>query len=74
VEALLDRTGGQTPLIDYVASQFESLGYHSWAHRVISSAGHMKVLLYMPLLLHNALAAMRQQCMGQKCGLYLNPD
>ncbi|DBA96588.1 TPA: hypothetical protein ACH3X1_015451 [Trebouxia sp. C0004] len=39
VEALLDRTGGQTPLIDYVASQFESLGYHSWAHRVISSAG-----------------------------------
>ena len=39
VEALLDRTGGQAPLIDYVASQFESLGYHSWAHRVISSAG-----------------------------------
>ncbi|KAL0032292.1 hypothetical protein WJX79_002892 [Trebouxia sp. C0005] len=39
VEALLDRTGGQTPLIDYVATQFESLGYHSWAHRVISSAG-----------------------------------
>ena len=41
VEALLDRTGGQTPLIDYVATQFESLGYHSWAHRVISSAGHL---------------------------------
>ena len=39
VEALLDRSGGQTPLIDYVASQFEALGYHSWAHRVISSAG-----------------------------------
>ena len=41
VEALLDRTGGQAPLIDYVAAQFECLGYHSWAHRVISSAGQL---------------------------------
>lgn len=42
VEALLDRTGGEAPLIGYVVGQFEALGYHSWAHRVISSAGGTK--------------------------------
>lgn len=26
-------------MIGYVVAQFEALGYHSWAHRVVSSAG-----------------------------------
>ena len=30
---------------------------------------NIKVVFYMPFLLHDALAATRQQCMGQKCGL-----
>lgn len=48
VEALLDRTGGQAPMIGYVVGQFEALGYHSWAHRVVSSAGTCPVCMSAP--------------------------
>jgi hypothetical protein len=39
VEALLDRCHGGPPLVSWVVSQLEGLGYRSWAHRVVSSAG-----------------------------------
>jgi len=39
VEALLDRVHGGPPLVSWVVEQLEQLGYNSWAHRVISSAG-----------------------------------
>ena len=35
----------------------------SYRQQVIS---YIKAVFYTPCLLHNALAAMRQQCMGQK--------
>ena len=38
MEALLDRIGQQPPVMDYVASELERLGY-SWAYRVIQTAG-----------------------------------
>jgi predicted CxxxxCH...CXXCH cytochrome family protein len=39
VEALLDRCHGGPPLVSWVVAQLEGLGYRSWAHRVVSSAG-----------------------------------
>ncbi|KAF6259619.1 S-adenosyl-L-methionine-dependent methyltransferase [Scenedesmus sp. NREL 46B-D3] len=39
VEALLDRCHGGPPLVCWVVQQLEGLGYRSWAHRVVSSAG-----------------------------------
>jgi hypothetical protein len=39
VEALLDRTRGEPPAIAFIAQQLEALGYQSWAHRLINSAG-----------------------------------
>lgn len=39
VEALLDRLNGGRPMIDYVTDRLRQLGYASWAHRVINSAG-----------------------------------
>ncbi|WIA22484.1 hypothetical protein OEZ85_004780 [Tetradesmus obliquus] len=39
VEALLDRCHGGPPLVSWVVGQLEALGYSSWAHRVVSSAG-----------------------------------
>ncbi|KAK9823530.1 hypothetical protein WJX72_003470 [[Myrmecia] bisecta] len=39
VEALLDRTATEAPVIEYVVDNLERLGYHSWAHRVVNSAG-----------------------------------
>ena len=39
VEGLLDKFGGQPPVIDYLASELERLGYASWAHRTINAAG-----------------------------------
>lgn len=39
VEGLLDRCDGQAPVIQYVAQQFERLGYSSWAQRIINTAG-----------------------------------
>jgi hypothetical protein len=38
VEGLLDRINGQPPVIQYIAEQFEQLGYASWAHRIINTA------------------------------------
>lgn len=38
MEALLDRIGQLPPVMDYVASELERLGY-SWAYRVIQTAG-----------------------------------
>ena len=39
VEGLLDRSAGQPPVIQYIVEQFEQLGYASWAHRIINTAG-----------------------------------
>ena len=39
VEALLDRIGGEAPVMQYVARSFQELGYGSWAYRVVNSAG-----------------------------------
>jgi hypothetical protein len=39
VEALLDRAHGGPPPVSWVVQQLESLGYNSWAHRIICSAG-----------------------------------
>lgn len=39
VEALLDRANGEPPVMQYVARQFQELGYGSWAYRVVNSAG-----------------------------------
>uniref|UniRef100_A0A1D2A1D0 DNA (cytosine-5-)-methyltransferase n=3 Tax=Auxenochlorella protothecoides TaxID=3075 RepID=A0A1D2A1D0_AUXPR len=39
VEALLDRANGEPPVMQYIARQFQELGYGSWAYRVVNSAG-----------------------------------
>lgn len=39
VEGLLDRIGGQPPVIEFLASELERLGYASWAHRTLNAAG-----------------------------------
>lgn len=39
VEALLDRTKGNDPAIRAIVDCLEQIGYKSWAHRVICSAG-----------------------------------
>ena len=38
MQALLDRTGDQPPVIKYIVERLEALGYLSWAHRVLNSA------------------------------------
>ncbi len=39
VEALLDRTNGEAPVMDFVARSLEELGYASWAQRIVHSGG-----------------------------------
>ena len=39
VEALLDRHGGEPPVMQYCCQQLIRLGYQSWAYRVVNSAG-----------------------------------
>jgi hypothetical protein len=39
VEALLDRAHGGPPPVSWVVQQLEQLGYNSWAHRIVCSAG-----------------------------------
>lgn len=39
VEALLDRAHGGPPPVSWVVQQLEQLGFNSWAHRIICSAG-----------------------------------
>lgn len=39
VEALLDRRQDGPPVVAWLAAKFERLGYRSWAHRVVCSAG-----------------------------------
>lgn len=39
VTALLDRSHGEVPVVSHLADALETLGYKSWAHRVICSAG-----------------------------------
>lgn len=46
VEALLDRGANGVPYVKSIADTFEAIGYSSWAHRVICSAG--KDLLFNP--------------------------
>ena len=36
---LLDRVKGEPPAAEWIATQFEGLGYASWAYRVVSAAG-----------------------------------
>ena len=48
VEALLDRGANGVPYIKTLADTFEVIGYSSWAHRVICSAG--------PILNHSCTA------------------
>lgn len=42
VEALLDKARGEVPAVQWVVQQLEGLGYTSWAHRVVNSAGTAK--------------------------------
>lgn len=42
VEALLDRIDAGPPIIAYITQQLQHLGYASWAHRVINTAGKEK--------------------------------
>lgn len=44
VEALLDRAKGSDPPIRAIVDCLEQLGYRSWAHRVVCSAGMYTVL------------------------------
>jgi len=39
VEAILDRIHGNDPAIKHVTDKLQQLGYASWAHRVINTAG-----------------------------------
>ena len=39
VEGLLDRAAGSPPVVQYVMSEFERLGYQSWAQRILNTAG-----------------------------------
>jgi site-specific DNA-cytosine methylase len=73
VEALLDRAGGRTPAIKAITDQLEEIGYHSWAHRVICSAGfglpNRRKRVFVMASLHGdardvLLAQGRQKCMG----------
>ena len=43
VEGLLDRAAGSTPVVQYVVSEIERLGYHSWAQRILNTAGEITV-------------------------------
>ncbi len=43
VEALLDRGKGRAPAIREITDRIEALGYNSWAHRVVVSAGGFRV-------------------------------
>ncbi len=39
VEAILDRINGEEPAIKYITERLQELGYASWAHRVVNTAG-----------------------------------
>ena len=41
---MLDRIGGDPPVMQYLADSLEELGY-SWAHRTINTAGTPSILL-----------------------------
>ena len=44
MEALLDRTDGKAPIVQFVTDKLEKLGYSSWAQRVINTAGILEDL------------------------------
>ena len=44
VEALLDRVNRHSPVVEFLADEFERLGYASWAHRVINTAGYSVII------------------------------
>lgn len=39
VEGMLDRSGDDAPVVQHVAHTLECLGYMSWAHRIVDTAG-----------------------------------
>lgn len=39
VDALLNGVRGEAPAVEWIVQQFEDLGYASWAHRIINTAG-----------------------------------
>ena len=43
VEGLLDRAAGSVPVVQYVVSELERLGYQSWAQRILNTAGDLAV-------------------------------
>ena len=43
VEGLLDRAAGSIPVVQYVVSELERLGYQSWAQRILNTAGDVAV-------------------------------
>ena len=47
VDALLNSTRGGAPVVDWIVSQFEELGYASWAHRIINTAGAVHNLMQL---------------------------
>ena len=51
VEALLDRHGGEPPVMQYCCQQLMRRGYGSWAYRVVNSAGGCVRLLGLALML-----------------------
>ena len=45
VDALLNSVKGRPPVVEWVVQQFEELGYASWAHRIVNTAGYFPHLL-----------------------------
>ncbi|KAK9799826.1 hypothetical protein WJX73_006324 [Symbiochloris irregularis] len=39
VDALLNSIRGEPPVIEWIVDQFEQMGYCSWAHRIVNTAG-----------------------------------
>ena len=54
VDALLNGVDGAAPPVAWIASQLEALGYGSWAHRIVNTAGalhHPVLTTGLPLTL-----------------------
>ena len=73
VEALLDRAGGRQPAVKAITDELEELGYSSWCHRVICSAGfglpNRRKRVFILASLHGdardvLLAQGRAKCLG----------
>ena len=64
VEGLLDRQVGTVPVVQYIAEQFERLGYQSWAQRILTTAGrlikHHHIVFQVPCIPFSRSASMQR--------------